>query len=428
MSTTMASSNLSWSRRRFLASALGSVAVLPWTARAIAESVLEQPKTSPVRVGLDQLMRDHLGTLQGQRIGLLCNHTAVDIDGVHAIDRLRETPGVDLVALFAPEHGLRGRVIAGKIASGTDEATGLPVWSLHGEHRKPTPEMLADLDLILIDLQDVGARFYTYSSTLALTMQAAGAADIPVWVLDRPNPIGGLGVHGPLLDPACASFLGMYPVPVRHGLTLGEFAGLVHRAYGVACDLQVIPMEHWQRTMYWPETGLPWTPPSPSLWRPEATMTYPGTCFFEGTNCSLGGSFFHPYEVVAAPWIDGEALAVALSAQGWPGVAFEPIAYTPTKPNDGKYADEECRGVWLQVTNRQRFDPIQSACAVLREVQRTYPEKITYRRSHMKLLAGSSTFLDTVLEAPALRPLVDGWNRECTEFDALRQPYLLYPQ
>ncbi|MCG3151305.1 MAG: hypothetical protein GEEBNDBF_00576 [bacterium] len=412
-----------YSRRSILAAGVGGALALASRPHMAFGTDVAVPVVLP---GLDVLALQHRERLTGKRIGLVCNHTATTATGVHAIDLLRSFPETTLVSLFAPEHGLKGRVIAGNIADSVDEATGLPVWSLHGTHRKPTPAMLKGLDLVLIDLQDVGARFYTYSSTLALVMQAAGAQGLPVLVLDRPNPIGGDALHGPLLDPASASFLGYYPVPVRHGLTVGEFARLVQGAYGVACELDVIPMHGWRRGFYWAETGLPWQPPSPSLWRPEATITYPGICFFEGTNCSVGGSTFYPYEVVAAPWIDGAGLAATLNGQGWAGVRYEAISYTPEKPNDGKYQGEVCQGVWLQLTDRQRFDPVVAACAVLRQVHRDYSDKLTFRKPHMRLLGGSDTFLETLLNAPGLRGLAAIWEAECAAFDQLRSPYLLY--
>ncbi|HYE78312.1 MAG TPA: DUF1343 domain-containing protein [bacterium] len=378
-----------------------------------------------VRPGLEVLLRDHLPELKGRRVGLVCNHTAIDSHGNHAIDLLRDS-GVQLVALFSPEHGIRGRVVAGKIADSTDPISGLPIYSLYGDTRKPTPQMLNGIDLLLFDLQDIGARFYTYSSTLALVMQAAGEQGIPVWVLDRPNPTGGAMTQGPLLDPACASFLGYYPIPVRHGMTLGELALLFRGEYQVACEVQVIHAEGWRRVDLWEATGLPWVPPSPSIWHPSATLTYPAMCFFEGTNCSIGGSTYKPYEVVAAPWIEPEPLCAELNRRGYPGVRFECIEYVPAKPNDGKYQGELCKGIHLQVTDPATFDPVLCGAALLQAIGRQYPEKISYRRPHMRLLAGSGTFLDEVLKAKDLTVLKSRWDRDCATFNKLRQPYLLY--
>lgn len=380
----------------------------------------------PVLSGLEVALRDHIPALAGNRIGLVCNHTAVDRAGTHAIDLLRAIPDIRLQALFTPEHGLRGRIVGGKIADSTDPISGLPIRSLYGDHRKPSPAMLKDIDLLVIDLQDVGARFYTYWSTMALVMQAAGEHGLPVWVLDRPNPIGGSQVQGPQLDPKHASFLGYYPVPVRHGLTMGELARYIQGSYGVQCDLTVIPLEGWRRPHHWEDIGWPWVPPSPSLWRPEATLTYPGMCLFEGTNCSLGGSTFHPYEVVAAPWMDSAAIAAAAESDGWPGLHFECIEYCPEKPNDGKYKGEVCRGVWMQVTDRALADPIAGACSLLRAIHQQHGDQLTFRRPHLTLLLGSATLLDTILTAPGLRPVVADWEAACALFAVKRGPALLY--
>lgn len=417
-STTMASSV---TRRIVLG--LGALLLMLMSIPAIGEQPAPRPKVLP---GLEVLLRDHLDQLDGKRIGLVCNHTAVDSAGTHAIDLLTAQPEVNLVALYSPEHGMRGRVIAGEVADSIDEASGLPVYSLYGKTRKPTPAMLDGIDLLLFDMQDIGARFYTYSSTLSLVMQAAGEQGIPVWVLDRPNPTGGVLVQGNILDTDHTSFLGYHPIPIRHGMTMGELAFLFRGEFGVTCEIGVIPAEGLRRSDNWAATGLPWIPPSPSIWDPSATLTYPGLCFFEGTNLSIGGSTFKPYEVIAAPWLDPVPLAAELNDLALPGVHFECIEYCPLKPNDGKYKGEVCKGLHLQVTDPSRFDPIVTAMAALRSIATRYPDELTYRKEHMRLLAGSDTFLGEVLEAREITDLKAAWDLQCAEFGQLRRPYLLY--
>ncbi|MEO7993334.1 MAG: DUF1343 domain-containing protein [bacterium] len=381
---------------------------------------------APMTSGLEVFLRHGVEGVRGMRIGLLCNHTSLNGAGVHAIDLLLAA-GQNLQALFCPEHGLKGRVIHGNIADSVDQATGLPVRSLHGEFRKPTPAMLADLDFVLIDLPSIGARFFTYESTMTLMMEACGEAGIPVWVLDRPNPIGGMLVQGPIAETAATSFLGRFPIPVRHGLTMGEFAWLAHDEFGSRCDLGVEPLEGWQRRDQWADTGWTWTPPSPSLWTPVAALTYPGICFFEATNLSKGGSTFHPYEVVAAPWLDAPAIADALNLAGTcPGVYLDATSYTPLKPNDGLYADQSCAAIWLQITDPLRADPVATAFQLLRAIADRHPTELTFKRPHFTLLAGSDTLLDTVLTTPDLAGLIDGWNQADQAFRQRCAPYLLY--
>ena len=256
------------------------------------------PARAPVLPGIDVLLRDSLHLVRGSRAGLITNHTGIDSQGRPSIDRLVEAPDVELVALFSPEHGIRGTEEGGvEIVGGRDPVSGLPVHSLYGETRKPTPEMLADLDILLFDIQDVGARYYTYVSTMALAMEAAGEAGIPFLVLDRPNPIDGVRVQGNVLDPAFSTFVGLYPVPMRHGMTAGELARLYRGEFGVRVDLRVVPAAGWRRSMRFSATGLPWVPPSPNMPSVTSALHYPGTCLFEGTNLSVGRGTDEPFQV-----------------------------------------------------------------------------------------------------------------------------------
>ena len=270
----------------------------------------QTPQPGNVRPGIEVLLTDSLSLVRGRRAGLITNHTGRDRSGTPSIDLLADHPEVELVALFSPEHGIRGSAEAGvRVESGVDERTGLPVHSLYGEIRAPTPEMLDGIEVLLFDIQDIGTRYYTYLSTMALAMEAAGAQGIPFVVLDRPNPIGGDPVHGNILDPAFSSFVGLYPIPMRHGLTAGEFARMAVGEFGVQADLSVAALDGWNRTMPYGDTGIPWIAPSPNMPSVESALHYPGTCLFEGTPISVGRGTDIAFQQVGAPWLDGEALA-----------------------------------------------------------------------------------------------------------------------
>src|SRR5690606_25114023 len=273
----------------------------------------ERAGTEPepaVRLGIDVLMAQGAGALEGMRVGLITNHTGRDAQGRSTIDLLHGHPRIELVALFSPEHGIRGTARPGeRVSSGRDEETGLPIHSLYGETREPTAAMLEGLDALVFDIQDVGARYYTYVWTMTLAMQAAARHGLRFVVLDRPNPIGGELVQGTVLEPAHATFVGLYPVPMRHGLTAGELARLANEEFGIGADLEVVRMEGWRRSQWWDETGLPWTPPSPNMPDLESATHYPGTCLFEGTNLSVGRGTSAAFQQIGAPWLDHETLA-----------------------------------------------------------------------------------------------------------------------
>jgi uncharacterized protein YbbC (DUF1343 family) len=311
--------------------------------------------------GLDVLLADSLHLVRGKRIGLVTNHTGVSSlfpvgapDSVRSgVNILHEHPELDLVALYSPEHGLSGAIEAGvRIESGRHESTGLPIYSLYTDAKGPLPHMLEGVDVLLFDIQDVGARYYTYVYTMAFSMQAAGQAGIPFVVLDRPNPIGGVLVQGSVLDPAFASFIGMYPVPMRHGMTPGELARLYRGAFGVDVELHVVPVAGWRRAVWYDEIGLPWTPPSPNMPSLESATHYPGTCLFEGTNLSVGRGSENPFQWIGAPWLDGVELAARLNAYSLPGVRFEAVTFTPQNPGDAKWPGTTVQGVRIIATDR----------------------------------------------------------------------------
>ncbi|HUG38917.1 MAG TPA: DUF1343 domain-containing protein [Longimicrobiales bacterium] len=389
--------------------------------------------TSRVMVGAEVLLRDSLHLVRGRRVGLITNHTGIypsGDDGAPAstIDMLHAAPGLDLVALYSPEHGLQGRAEAGEeVASGHDPATGLPIHSLYTSGRRPTPAMLEGVDVLVFDIQDIGTRYYTYVWTMALAMQAAGEAGLPFIVLDRPNPIGGHLVQGNVLDPAFATFVGLYPVPMRHGLTAGELARLLVGEHGIDVDLTVIPAVGWYRSEWFDETGLHWVAPSPNMPSLASATHYPGTCLFEGTNLSVGRGTASAFQHIGAPWLDAPGIVVRLEALALPGVRFEAVTFTPEAPGDGKFAGQRVRAIRFVATDRDRYDPTRAAIAALIEIRRTHPAELQWNVSHFDRLAGTDRVRNAVLAGASLEEVAGSWAAEVRAFEALRRPYLLYP-
>ncbi|MHC9084147.1 exo-beta-N-acetylmuramidase NamZ family protein [Luteimonas sp. RIT-PG2_3] len=380
-----------------------------------------------LKTGLDVLLDDGARLLHGKRVGLITNMTGVDRELRSTVDLLANHPDVHLVALFGPEHGVRGNVQAGDhVDDSRDAATGLPVHSLYGGHREPTPEMLRDIDVLVFDIQDVGARFYTYPYTLAYALQAAKRAGIAVVVLDRPNPIGGVLVEGPVLEPAQASFVGLYPIPVRHGMTIGELAGLFNTGFGIGARLQVVRMQGWRRDAAEPGAALPWVPPSPNMPTPDTALVYPGTALLEGTNLSEGRGTTRPFEIVGAPWIDATALAARMNALGLPGVRFRPTWFTPSF---SKHAGVACAGVQLHVSDRAAFRPVRTGVALVATLQAMYPEAFRFEPVETPFfdkLAGND-WIRQALQVGRPWPEIEArWQPELVEFEQLRRRYLLY--
>lgn len=384
-------------------------------------------QVEPVRLGIDVLMAGDAVPLRGRRVGLITNHTGRNAAGESTIDLLHEYPAVELVALYSPEHGIRGAAEAGeRVASGRDARTGLPVHSLYGETRSPTSEMLEGVEVLVFDIQDIGTRYYTYVWTMALAMRAAAEHGIPFFILDRPNPIGGLQIQGNVLEPEYATFVGLYPVPMRHGLTTGELARLVNTEFGIGADLTVVPMEGWRRDMWFDETGLPWTAPSPNMPSLESATHYPGTCLFEGTNLSVGRGTPLAFQQIGAPWLDHEELARRLEAYGLPGLHVEPVVFTPERPGDGKYGGEAVRGVRFVVTDRDHYDPTRATVAALIEIRRLHPDRLEWRSSHFDRLAGTDRLRRGITAGASLEEVTAGWDGQVEAFRKVREPYLLY--
>jgi len=399
---------------------------------------------SRVRTGLESFLdpaSDAAGLPRGARLGVVAHPASIDAGGRHLVDRLVQDGRFRVTRLFGPEHGVRGEAQDMEaVAEPADRATGLPIVSLYGDTEsslRPKPETLSGLDAIVYDLQDVGTRFYTFVYTLSYVMEAAREADIPVVVLDRPNPIGGLAVEGPVLDPAMASFVGRFPLPVRHGMTTGELARLFRDAFSIGGDLRVVPLSGWTRDMHYENTGLPWVLPSPNMPTPETARVYPGGCLVEGTNLSEGRGTTRPFELVGAPWIDAAAFADALAyagdTEGLDGVLFRAAWFRPTFQ---KHAGRSCGGVQVHVVDRATARPFATYLVLLREARRLAPDLFDWRRERYEFV-DDRLAIDLLLGRPDLRPMLEAcaslaemeavWSAGLAGFLADRERALLYP-
>jgi uncharacterized protein YbbC (DUF1343 family) len=389
-------------------------------ARKAEEGGALAPEQADVLNGIDVLARGGFKELQGLRVGLITNHTGRDRAGRQTIDVLRDAPGVKLTALFSPEHGIRGQADE-KISDSKDEKTGLPVYSLYGETRRPKPEQLKELDALVFDIQDIGARFYTYMSTLGHAMEEAAKARVPVFVLDRPNPIGGLDVEGPVVDADKLSFTAYHRLPVRHGMTVGELARLFNEQRQFGCDLRVIRMENWRRGMWLDATGQTWVNPSPNMRSLTEAALYPGVGLLEFTNVSVGRGTDTPFELVGAPWIDGRKLAVHLNGRGLAGVRFVPVRFTPRA---SKFKDEECGGVNLIITDRARFRPVRTGLELAVALRRLFPAD--WKVEDYRRLLVNDDALERVRRAEEPEAIERAWQPALAEFRRARARALLY--
>ena len=392
-----------------------------------------------VEPGLERWLRAGpraCGLRPGARIGVLAHAASVDGQARHLLARLEGSTDYRLARLFAPEHGLWGHEQDMEaVRESVDPWTGLPVVSLYGADRAslaPRKEQLEGLDALVVDLQDVGSRYYTFVYTMSYAMEVAGTCGVPVIVLDRPNPIDGLTIEGPTLDPALASFVGRFALPVRHGLTLGELARLFRAEFGVTCDLRVVPAEGWRRTASFAETGLPWVPPSPNMPTPATALVYPGACLIEGTNLSEGRGTTTPFELVGAPWLDGRDLARRLRAAGLPGVFFRPASF---RPMFHKHAGRPCGGVQVLVADRTTFRPFATYLLLLREARALDPQRFAWRteayefetaRPAIDYLLGREGLRQRLEEGTTLDEMERGWDADLAAFDERRRACWLY--
>jgi uncharacterized protein YbbC (DUF1343 family) len=404
----------------------------------------------PVKLGVEILFEKRLDLIRGKNVGLVTNPTGLDNHLDSIIDRFRAQPDVNLVALYGPEHGVRGNAQAGEfVAYYFDQHYKLPVFSLYGQTHKPPPDMMTNIDqymrsfdtkhegkqvesgmmksvnVMVFDLQDVGTRVYTYIATMANAMSAAAEADIPFIVLDRPNPINGTAMEGPILEyPQFSSFIGLYPIPLRHGMTLGELAQLFNENYlKKKCRLTVVPMENWKRDEWFDETSLPWTLPSPNLPTLDSATVYPGQVMIEGTNLSEGRGTTKPFEFFGAPWIDGFVLAKKLNDLHLPGVKFREVWFTPTF---SKFAGTNCGGCQLHVTDRDRYQSVATTLAILSVVKQTYGSQLEFHAQYFDKVLGTSSVRQALERGEPVERMVEGFKPGLKEFARLREPYLLY--
>jgi uncharacterized protein YbbC (DUF1343 family) len=394
------------------------------TAFAESAAAAHESAKAGFQTGIEVLLHDRIDLIRGKNVGLITNPTGVDGDLVSDVDLLAHTPGVHLVALFGPEHGIRGAHQAGaSVGSHHDPVTGLPVYSLYGKTRQPTPAMLKGVDVLVFDVQAVGARFYTYLYTMADAMKAAAAAHIPIVVLDRPNPIGGTKVQGPVLDPKFASFVGEYPIPLRYGMTIGELAELFDHQFHIGADLTVVKMHGWKRSMYYDDTPLQFVMPSPNMPTLATALVYPGMGLVEGTNVSEGRGTTRPFELAGAPWIDAEQLSRALNEKRLPGVRFRPVHFTPTF---SKYEGKPCNGIEVHVMDRDAFNPVVVGLTVIATIHGLYPHQFAFNASDFDRLVGNDWIRQDIEKGIPAPEMQRHWQAGLSQFETIRQQYLLY--
>ncbi|MDP2884926.1 MAG: DUF1343 domain-containing protein [Ignavibacteria bacterium] len=388
-----------------------------------------------MKLGADILLKEQLELITKKSIGVITNHSSLLGNGEHLVDALVAHEDVRVKALFGPEHGIRGKAPdRKKIGHEVDTKTGIAIFSLFGKTIKPTRQMLKGIDVLVFDIQDVGARFYTYTTTLALTMEAAAENGIPYIVLDRPNPIGGRHTEGPILEENLRSFIGWLPVPIVHGLTIGELALMINGEGWLrirkTARLHVVKMKGWKRGQLFDQTKLHWVNPSPSIRSLQTALVYPGTCLIEGTNVSEGRGTEHPFEQIGAPWIKAKELASKLRSFHLPGVDFRARTFTPRSTRavttDSKFEGEHCEGVFLTVTERARFRPVRTGISILCSLQELYPADFSMKPRRLDELVGTRTVRRAILDGAAPRQIADHWESDIRRFDAMREQYLLY--
>lgn len=395
--------------------------------------VIKQQNTS-VRLGLEKILNEQISLLKNLRVGLICNQASVNHKYEHAADLFFEHPDINLAALFGPQHGIRGDVQDNMIetAHSIDKKTKLPVYSLYSETREPNEEMLKDLDALVFDLQDVGTRVYTFIYTMANAMRACAKSGKKMFVLDRPNPINGLSVEGDLLEKGHESFVGQFPIPMRHGLTVAELALMFNREFAINCDLTVIEMDGWQRSYFHDETNCPWVMPSPNMPTVETTIVFPGTVFLEGTQVSEGRGTTRPFEIVGASFIDENELADSLKSLELGGVIFRPIKFLPTFQ---KYQGETCGGVFIHVVDRNSFQPVITGFALVSLIYNLYKESFKWKnppyeyvfdRNPFDVIAGTLRTRQFIENNVDIKTVKQYWLENVKEFEISRKKYFLY--
>ena len=387
-----------------------------------------------VKLGLEKILNEEINCLKNLRIGLICNQASVNHQFQHAADLFFENDNLNLVSLFGPQHGIRGDVQDNMVETShtIDKLTKLPIYSLYSETRQPTEEMLSNIDALVFDLQDVGGRVYTFIYTMANAMKACARFGKKIFVLDRPNPIGGLAVEGNFLEKGQESFVGQFPIPMRHGLTVGELAKLFNKEFNINCSLKIIPMNNWERKDFYDETDAPWVMPSPNIPSVDTTMVFPSTVYFEGTQVSEGRGTTRPFEIVGAPYIDSKEYADALSILKLPGVIFRPINFLPTFQ---KYSNQSCGGVFLHITERDSFEPVITGLAMIKTVYDLFPKDFKWKdtpyeyefdRNPFDIIAGTTKVREMIEKGKSIDEIKLSWKDDVKDFSELREKYFLY--
>jgi uncharacterized protein YbbC (DUF1343 family) len=389
-------------------------------AQTHAKPVKSRSRAGRVQTGLDVLEAEKFAPVRGKHIGLITNHTGLDYQERTTINVLAHAPGVQVVALFSPEHGIAGHSDE-KLASSKDASTGLPIFSLYGDHLRPTDEMLQGIDALVFDVQDAGVRFYTYTTTMAYCMEEAAKRNIAFYVLDRPNPLNGDIVEGPMLDPEKTSFVAYYPLPVRYALTIGELAQFFNTENHINAQLHVIPMKNWHRNYFFESTGLKWIPPSPNLRTLKGSLLYPGLEILQNAGVSVGRGTEAPFEEFGAPWINGEEVAALLNAKSLPGLHF---VNQPFIPVSGLYAGQHCGGVGVRVTDRAALRSMRVGLEIAAALHKKYPDQFDVTK--ILLLLGNDSTLQQLQSGTAPAEIIASWAKDLTTYDAIRRRYFLY--
>ena len=419
--------------KKWLAALLTTVLILSSLTMALANHDSGQGKSQDLKkfkVGAEALLKDHKDLIKGKRVGLITNPTGVDQNLNSIVDLLFNDPDVDLTALYGPEHGVRGSAQAGAyVEYYIDERTKLPVYSLYGKTKKPTPEMLENIDVLLFDIHDVGTRFYTYIYTMAYAMEAAKENNIPFIVLDRPNPLGGHKVEGPVLETEYKSFVGNYEIPLRHGMTVGELAMLFNEEFNIGADLTVVEMDRWNRTMNYDDTPLEFVMPSPNMPTLDTAFVYPGAALIEGTNVSEGRGTTKPFELIGAPFINSDDLSAKLNSLNLPGVKFRAASFTPTF---SKHVGKLSHGIQIHITDQDSFEPIVTGLHIVKTIHDMYPEDFEFRAedsrgiSFFDLLTGNGWIREEIEAGTSVEDIQAMWQGDLNEFKQVREKYLLY--
>lgn len=399
-----------------------ALSALPAAKDVAAHKEKKKNKVSP---GVEVLLEDQKDLLKGKKVGLITNPTGIDSKLTSIVDLLHNDPDIELTALFGPEHGVRGDAQAGAyVEFYIDEKTKLPVYSLYGQTKKPTPKMLENVEVLVFDIQDVGTRYYTYIYTMAYAMEAAKENNIPIVVLDRPNPQGGLSVDGPVLEPDAASFVGLYPIPTKHGMTVGELASFFNEKFEIGADLTVVKMKGWKRSMDYDDTGLPFVLPSPNMPTVSTTFAYPATGLVEGTNLSEGRGTTKPFELIGAPFINSTDLAAKLNSLSLPGVKFRAASFTPTF---SKHAGKLSHGIEIYVTDREEFEAVPTGLHIIKTVHDMYPKDFQFLSSNFfDKLIGNTWVRPMILEGASVTDIMYKYQKEQDEFKKVRKEYLIY--